>query len=158
MAHLRENHEDYRHTFQHITLSSLSTISGLEASLTTNICIVCYSLPAVTCIHNAGNYFWVPSAHLSSKRRCHIYQLLMRYLLVSCLFVSFIYYVHASILLGVNRWGQRWIFSWMSSASYCWHFITLHRASINAALEVVTTLWYRAHTKENANQFASSGV
>lgn len=124
MAHLREKHEDHRHTFQHITFPSLSTFSELEVSLTTNVCEVCYSLPAVTCIPNIGNYFWVPSAHLSSTRRSHICQLLMRYLLL----MSFFFCVHASVLPGVNRWGQRWIFSYMSPASCCWHIINLHRA------------------------------
>lgn len=94
-----------RHTFQHAALPCLSTFSGNEVSLTTNVCTVCYSLPAVTCIHNAGNYFWVPSAHLSSKRRCPIYQILMRYLLVSCPLMSFIYtvFMHQSFWVSTDE-------------------------------------------------------
>lgn len=81
---------------------------------------------------------------------------IMRYLLVSCLFVSFIYYFHASILLGVSRWGQRLIFSWMSPASWSWHFITLHTAIAELPSMLHLRLWQRYGTQHIARKMQNN--
>lgn len=82
----------------------------------------------------------------------------MIYWLVSCLNMSLIFCAHVSVLLGVNRIGQRLILPCISPVSYCWRFIILHRATAEPALllhfHILITLWYRAYAKENAKQLS----